>query len=445
MGMNFLYEVLPLSIGIFVTLWLVNLFHTIIRPDLRGVPGPFFRSVSNIPRLLSARSGHYHVSQLALHRKYGDIVRLGPNCISVFDPTLIQDIYGSGSGFNKSGFYPTQQNYSNGKAVQGMFNTLDQSLHRKLRKPVAHVYSMTKVKDFEPLVDRTNEVFFQQLDKRFARTGEIFNLGLWLQFYSFDVVGEVTFSRRLGFLDSGEDVENIIPAIKKKMIYSGWVGQMPWIDKVLEKNRIVSYFGYTSPVVKFAARRRAERLASSDFKDYDSKDFLSQFLEIQARSSDIPDWYVTTWTLTNVFAGSDTTAIALKAIVYYLLKNPRVLKLLREELRDHNISFPINWSVAKNLPYLDAVVKEAMRLHPSVSFPLERVVPDRGVKILGKTVKEGTIIGVNPWVIHRNKVVFGPDAEEFRPERWLEATIDELKSMDRSYMTVSQHPNVLLN
>ena len=80
-----------------------------------------------------------------------------------------------------------------------------------------------------------------------------------------------------------------------------------------------------------------------------------------------------------------------------------------------------------------------------MSFPLERVVPDRGVKILGKTVKEGTIIGVNPWVIHRNKVVFGPDAEEFRPERWLEATMDELKSMDRSYMTVSQHPNVLLN
>lgn len=78
-----------------------------------------------------------------------------------------------------------------------------------------------------------------------------------------------------------------------------------------------------------------------------------------------------------------------------------------------------------------------MRLHPSIAFPLERVVPPEGAHLCGYDLPEGTIVGALAPLINRNKEVFGDDVEEFRPERWLEADPERLKLMERTYMTVS--------
>jgi cytochrome P450 len=76
------------------------------------------------------------------------------------------------------------------------------------------------------------------------------------------------------------------------------------------------------------------------------------------------------------------------------------------------------------------VVKEGLRIHPAVGLPLERVVGPSGLVLYDTTFPPGTIVGVNPWVIHRDRDIFGPDAEIFRPERWLEADADQKKRMD---------------
>ena len=77
-----------------------------------------------------------------------------------------------------------------------------------------------------------------------------------------------------------------------------------------------------------------------------------------------------------------------------------------------------------------------MRLHPSIGFPLERVVPAGGAELCGQNLPEGTIVGVLPPLINRNREVFGGDSEAFRPERWSEASPDRLKLMERTYTTV---------
>lgn len=92
-------------------------------------------------------------------------------------------------------------------------------------------------------------------------------------------------------------------------------------------------------------------------------------------------------------AGSDTTAIALRAVVYFLCKNRGSLCKLRDELsqaeRSARMSDPITYAEAIRLPYLQAVLKEAMRLHPSTGFPMGRVVPPGGVTLLGHRLPEG--------------------------------------------------------
>jgi cytochrome P450 len=78
-----------------------------------------------------------------------------------------------------------------------------------------------------------------------------------------------------------------------------------------------------------------------------------------------------------------------------------------------------------------------MRLHAAVGLPLWRVVPDGGTEIAGKYFPAGTVIGLNPWVAHYNEDIFGPDAKEFRPERWLEAEKEggeRLKALNGYYL-----------
>lgn len=82
-------------------------------------------------------------------------------------------------------------------------------------------------------------------------------------------------------------------------------------------------------------------------------------------------------------------------------------------------------------------MKEAMRCHPGVSFPLERVVPEGGATFSDIHLKQGTIVGINPAVIHHDKTIFGDDADAFRPERWIESSEAHIKLMDRHLMTVS--------
>ena len=137
---------------------------------------------------------------------------------------------------------------------------------------------------------------------------------------------------------------------------------------------------------------------------------------------------------TNVFAGSDTTAIALRAVIYFLCKNPQCMKALVDQIdhaeKEGQLSSPISYKEATTaLPYLNAVLKESMRLHPSVGLLMERHVPRGGIEIDGHYLKEGTIVGINPWVTNHNEDVF-PDPDAFRPERWLEASNARLKEMD---------------
>lgn len=138
----------------------------------------------------------------------------------------------------------------------------------------------------------------------------------------------------------------------------------------------------------------------------------------------------------NVFAGSDTTAIALRAIVYYLCRNPECMRKLVQEIDDVDragmLRRPISYKEGLQLKYLQAVFKEAMRLHPSVGLILERHVPAQGVTIDGHFLKGGTIVGINPWVVNYDEELF-PNPAMFKPERWTSASGQELKAMDNAW------------
>lgn len=193
----------------------------------------------------------------------------------------------------------------------------------------------------------------------------------------------------------------------------------------------------TSPVAAFARARMSERLPSIDTdkgilptseKKGQSPDLLSKFLAAQeAHPEFMSDTLVQTMAVSMAFAGSETTAISLSSVFYFLLRNPAALARLRRELDDAGRAGMfsdcetglVTWQESQRLEYLDACVKEGFRMHPAPGLPMERIVPPQGALIDGCFVKGGTLVGCNAWVLHRNREVFGEDVDAYRPERWL--------------------------
>lgn len=183
----------------------------------------------------------------------------------------------------------------------------------------------------------------------------------------------------------------------------------------------------------------AKNLPTSLSAENPRGDLLSMFLKAKA---DRPDFFhdgrVLTMAVSMGFAGSETTAISLAAVFYYLLRNPPCYQKLIHEIDtairngdlENRRSSLVTWAESQKLPYLDACVKEAFRIHPAAGLPLERYVPADGAEICGEHIVGGTIVGCSAWVIHRRPEVFGQDVDDYRPERWIEASKDARKEME---------------
>lgn len=102
------------------------------------------------------------------------------------------------------------------------------------------------------------------------------------------------------------------------------------------------------------------------------------------------------------------------------------------------LSSPEKEDLTYNAISRTAVINESMRIHPATGFILERRVPKHGVTLHDIHLPEDTVVGVNSWVLHRNKDVFGEDVHSFRPERWIDGDEGKIKEMRRNLFTVSE-------
>jgi cytochrome P450 len=82
--------------------------------------------------------------------------------------------------------------------------------------------------------------------------------------------------------------------------------------------------------------------------------------------------------------------------------------------KKEELSNPITFAEASRMSYLQACMKEAMRIHPAVGQLLERVVPEGGARFGDVRLPSGTIVGINLWIVGREKSVYGEDVDEFK-------------------------------
>ncbi|KAJ9611683.1 hypothetical protein H2200_004867 [Cladophialophora chaetospira] len=426
-----------------VGLLVLSLIYNRLRPGLRSIPGPPVAAYSKLWRLHDVWKGHAHMTAINIHNKYGPVVRIGPNHVSIADPSMIPIIYGTKENFTKTGFYPIQSISWKKRPELNLFSTRDPEYHRIEKRKVGAAYSLPNLLQSEAAIDSCVELFMDRLHE-FASKKEPVDLGAWLQYFAFDVVGEVTFASKLGFLEQGKDVDGMMKAIEGMLTYAALCGQVPEMHDVLLGNplftKLMPAMETWNQVLVFTlkainGRASIKRDGELINADVEGRDMLSRWAYVKSNDPlKMNTRDIVVHLSTNVFAGSDTTAITLRAIIYFLCRNPDCMNRLVAEIdegdKQGKLSHPVSHKEATSVfPYLGAVVKEAMRIHPSVGFLMERHVPVEGLEVQGYRIPAGTIVGINPWVTNRLPA-FGSEPESFNPDRWLTASEDQLKEMD---------------
>lgn len=142
-----------------------------------------------------------------------------------------------------------------------------------------------------------------------------------------------------------------------------------------------------------------------------------------------------------LIAGGDTTAITLCAFFYYIIRNPHAHARVQEEIDtafdEGRLQNPVTHAQAVKLDYFQGCVKETLRLLPPVGMDLPRYVPEGGLLVGPHHLPKGTSVGASAYTFHRSKCAFGEDADEFRPERWVEASETQRALMERHNIAVS--------
>ncbi|KAJ5177097.1 uncharacterized protein N7482_002974 [Penicillium canariense] len=426
--------------ALFLAVQLILRLSRAVLSPLKDIPGPFWTRFTSLWYFSRVRHGQFEQDNIKLHRQYGAIVRIAPNQYSIDDISAIKTIYGPGSQFAKSAWYDGWKH----PQQWTLFADRDIKRHADTRKQFANLYSMSSLVHYEAFVDHCAGLFMQRLGD-FADKKQSFNLGRWFQCYAFDVIGNITFGERFGFLDRGEDIDGAIDAVHRVLMYSTMVGIYPeWHPRLFG---LLSKFKWSGAsgrayIAKFVREKirnhETNKIEDEAVETIKTQNFLEKLILAREKNpAKVTDYHLFIMAQTNVAAGSDTTAISLSAIMWHLLQNRDSLNKLRAEIDEFAArgNGSLTFKDSQDMPYFQAVMKEALRMHSATGLPMWRVVPAGGAQLGGRFFSEGTVVGANTWVAHYDERVF-PNARAFRPERWLEAEAEpeRLKEMNQMYM-----------
>ncbi|KAK4173808.1 putative cytochrome P450 pisatin demethylase-like protein [Triangularia setosa] len=418
-------------------------------------PGPFLASITRLWIIKELWSGKAEVTQREWHTKYGPIIRIAPDEVSISDPSVIKTIYGAGTTFTKTEFYKAFS--APWARYPEHFCNVDPKSHGERRKLVNHVYTMSNIGRYEPDVEQCIELLAQRV-KDASESGQPTDMALWLRYYAFDVIGILFFSRPFGFLEFKKDHKGWIKATDVLIFFLAasafvplWMRNLVLLSSIVVPGAIASVkaMDTMTEATVDAVKERQEALDKSGGV-VEKDDMLASFFKVMEEHGNLDNFgplEIRGEIYTALVAGSDTTASAITSVLYHLMKYPRTYRKLRDEIdaavAEGRVSSSgrVRYANAVKLPYFDACCKEGMRIHASIGLSFPRYTPRDGAELLGQFFPGGLRVGCNPQVVQRDKGVFGEDADEFVPERWLGP---DAANMERHMLNFGGGPHMCL-
>ncbi|KAK3301896.1 cytochrome P450 [Chaetomium strumarium] len=387
---------------------------------LAKLPGPRTSAWSNIPYSYWFHSGRMPYKILALHEKYGSVVRVAPNEVSFNSPQSWNDIYGfrqNHKTFIKSDFYDGGPFASRG--VHSIVSERGVDEHALMRRHLSHAFSDHSLSEQEALVAETVDRFIRVVGERGAREGG-FDMGKGLEMMTFDIIGDLAFGETFGGVESDQPhpwISIAMGALRQGALADTFK-RFPTAAEVF----LALFPGKMAKLIEDTKNNEelAIGLTNKRIQRHDSarKDFMTRILE-KRDPAKVSDLQLAAHASDFVIAGSETTATALACILYYLLKDRAVMEKLCNEVRTWFTSYDQITSLATlPLPYLKAVILEGLRIYPPLPFALPRVVPEGGDTVDGIFLPAGTIVSTNPVAASLDSRYFS-EPMAFKPGRWL--------------------------
>ncbi|KAM0145507.1 hypothetical protein ACHAPG_011587 [Botrytis cinerea] len=397
---------------------LISTIRVLYYHSLSRIPGPKLWIAFPIFRYISMIQGKQDIVIRALHQKYGEVVRIGPNEASFITTQAWRDIYGHG---HKQ--LPKLHNSASNHLDIISSNDID---HSRLRKAMSHAFSAKGLQTQEPVLHSYVDKLISKLEHE-AKSRSPVDMVMWYNLTTFDLIGDLTFGQSFGGLENSRyhfwvstifDSVRVIPFIKVKDIYPMFFQLIkPFMSKDLANAR-ERQDKYMETVVE-------KRLTNHEPSGV--VDFMDSMTRHRGEKEGLSDEELAANSSILVVAGSETTATLLSGVTFFLLKNPVAMKRLTDEVRsvmqsEEDITFA---NASANLPYMLACLEEALRMYPPVPTGLQRVT-NSTTTISGCEVPANTIVSVHHLAAYYSSLNFHKP-ECFIPERWLpEAKSDTL-------------------
>ncbi|KAL7276384.1 hypothetical protein RUND412_000621 [Rhizina undulata] len=406
-------------------------------------PGPWLAKVTDWYSVWHAYVGDRHLALYNAHQKYGPVVRFAPNLLSINTSTALKTIYGhspASRALQKSSFYTA---FPAVKGVHNTHNAINKIEHGRKRRVLSAAFSDAALKSLEGLVLDNINIFTQEIERRSVKGGKEIDMGDMFSWLTFDVMGELCFGKAFGMLTDATN--RFVTELIDKAAHNHYINGNYLPLTTLKLSRFL-FPTISRDRWRFIEHSRAcanDRMAlGHTYK----KDFFYYLLE--AKDPETGEGFGTKelWGEANVLmiAGSDTTGTALSASLFYLVKNPKKLQKLKEEIRNTftDIKDIVTGKELGECHYLKACADEAMRMAPPVPGLLPReVIAKEGCTVDGIHIPEGTVIGTPIYGIHHNPDYF-PNPFTFTPERWLSTSVtsEELDAARNAFMPFSIGP-----
>ncbi|RAK80219.1 cytochrome P450 [Aspergillus fijiensis CBS 313.89] len=381
---------------------------------LASVPGPATRKFSYLPCAFQSFRGREAQAVRDLHGTYGPVVRVSPEMVSFIGPTAWKEIYGhiGTRKFKKSGYRRLRPGVPDLLTANG-------PEHARQRAALNRAFAERALREQEHYFQDHIDLLLKRLDQRCA-AAETVDMVQWVEFLAFDLIGTLAFSSSFQCLESQQ--------------------YHPWVTLLMNFFKSTHYFltarmlGLFFPLalalgpirhllkgqehLRRSYAKVQERLAMPpDEGRHDLWTYISRQNTEKAGAMSVEEMEVNAALV--IPAGSDTIATAVSGCLYLLLRNPRPLVRLQAELTTAFASeSEITMARVARLPYLSAVIEEALRMYPPLSSDLRREVPAGGASVAGQFLPGGTIISVYALAAcyHRDNFT---RPEDFTPERWL--------------------------
>ncbi|KAG8219070.1 putative lysophospholipase [Butyriboletus roseoflavus] len=408
------------------------IYHLFLSP-LSAIPGPWYAAVSDfwitthVLRLQQCKTNHQ------LFEEYGPVVRVGPKKVIFKDITSMRSVY-SIHKFDKSKFYKSLLTNENDHAM----TTLDHIGHAVRRKGYAQHYIPANLALFQ--VEAHEHVL--ELVTALEHVGGKYPLDCLALFRHFmvDVIISSSHGYRQGALSSwilgGMDpIATAISDFPKRGIVRSTMPSCLWnLVCRIPSRRWRQICDSDKIIGEFVGARVYEMRAKEGMggtSDSERITLLQRLLEYKySPHQQMPDHDIISEMMGHMIAGSDTTSNSMSYFFWELTRRPDIMSKLQAEL---DLTMPDSHivpdlAVLQRLPYLNAFIKEGLRLYSAAPSDLERVVPsssskngalDESFDLMGYALPPGTVIATQAWSMHRDPTIF-PSPDSFVPERWLQ-------------------------